>query len=836
MMEPVKPNDENFNRGVSPQELKDAGLDFSIFKDPSAKKLCESEVSQIEHVMNIVGVTCNVVDDFHKSILEKYPNIKPEQIALPEGYVSNASDYHGDLTAFLSQALFAGAITIDKNRLVAVDLDTGKVYSTLNEITELHMKIEKGELKHYDEDQDDNINNRIVYLPYTEINPNFKGRINFLGDYLDRGAESQFILGYIEYLSQLNKQTENPINMKFFLGNHDVPGVCGGARKKIMPSNSCYENVITRMLYNEDIFEVCDVVKDENGNFNSYSHTLFTILNLPEMFNLLKVFLDENANIEDYIVAESGNTYDVDIIKDEFPKAQKYFFDKFMNADEKSLPKDYVNLRNKIKDLTKQLKNLQLRTKQDGGLNCSECFALYDKLTEIGFLDEDFFYLKNILGKATFTLHANYGSLPALLGATSSDLGLFFGERPQGSDSVHINSIEEVEVCGKIRSIMFPKFTQHFGHTPYSDNHFKFSPHLRNYDIFMSGGYNQTQNSKNTYPADTANISKLKFIYSKRNEDNNVLLTPSYYIFRDKNQRILSGENFRKIDIVDENEKEFIDKSITLDYSTKKMIDMFSANFSNKDKNLDKDNKFEKDVSNDNDNNNNLDNDNDHDFHDDSNSGNNSNNSNDSDDHNSVSDNDGKPKPDAPKIKLQPLSQEITPPPTENKDEQIKLQNQYKIIINSINNSLLDKSDKNYFLSIINHPKMPFEEKLFRINKQLRIIFNNRLSHINVNSPNEKTPYLDIFEKFPVEDKFSALNFYIKIEQEYKFYDFINKSKMTEEEKTKDIGEFKKLNPEEKKSFIDLINKIEQQNELNDNDPTFFNPIPPLEPGDEIHI
>lgn len=654
--------DNNDGKGVSPQELKDANLNFPIFEDLSAKKLVKSGISQIEHVMNIVNVTCNVVNDFRKPILDKYPDIKQEQIALPEGYVSNASDYHGDLTAFLSQLLFAGAITIDKNRLVAVDLDTGKIYSTLDEITGLHRQIENGKLTHYNEGDQDDINNRIVYLPYTEINPNFKGRINFLGDYLDRGAESQFILGYIEYLSQLNKQTENPINMKFFLGNHDVPGVCGGAdRNKIMPSNPYYENVIKRMLYDEDIFEVCDVVKNENGTFNSYSHTLFTILNLPEMFNLLKVFLDENANIKDYV--NKDGQFFLDEIVNVFNEARKYFIDKFMNADEKSLPKDYVNLRNKINKLKDQLKNLELRTKEDGGLVYSRCFELYNQLKSMGFLDEEFLYLKNILGKATFMLHAYYNNLPKLLDAISSDLGLFFGERPLGgSESAHINNIEEVEVDGKIRSIMFPEFTQHFGHTPYNDNHLKLSPHLRNYDTFMSGGYNQTQNSQNIYPANTAKISKLKFIYSKRNEDNNVLLTPNYYIFRDENQRILPNENFRKIDIVDEKEKEFIDESITLDHSTEKMIDMFSANFSNKDKNLD--------------------NDNDHDFHDDSNSGNN-----------------GNPKPDVPKIKSQPLSQETTLTPTDNDSENKNT----TINFDSDNNS---KDDDN-----TNSSNLPVEDK-----------------------------------------------------------------------------------------------------------------------------
>lgn len=614
-------------KGVTIQELKNANLNFPIFEDPSAKKLCDSGISQIDHVVNILDVTEKLVNNFRQPILNKYPGIKPEQIALPEGYVSNGSDYHGDLPAFLSQALCAGAITIDRNRFVAVDLDTGKVYSTLDEITELHRQIEKGELTHYNEGPQDDINNRIVYLPYTEINPNFKGRINFLGDYLDRGAESQFILGYIEYLSQLNKQTENPINMKFFLGNHDVPGVCGGSdRHKIMPSNPYYENVIKRMLYEEDIFEVCDVVKDEKGNFNSYSHTLFTILNLPELFNLLKVFLNKDVNIEDYI--NGADELAVAGIKEEFTNARNYFFNKFMNADENLLSEDYVNLRNKIDKLTEQLKNLELvayygNTYGDDEFN-QKCFELYDQLIEMGFSDEEFLYLKNILGKATFVLHIYYDHLLTLLG---TDLGTFFGVRPLGSDKyAHIDGIEEVEVHGEKRSIMFTKIIQDGGHTPYSDNHLKLSPHFRNYDIFMSGGYNETKNKDDKYPEGTAKISKLKFTFVNQNDNNTVLLTPNYYIYRDENQSILPKENFTKVNINEDEEKQFVADSINLDCSTEKMIEMFALNFTNKDKNLDEDknDKSKKDIPND---------------------------KNDNDDHDLGND-DGKPKPDAPKIPL----------------------------------------------------------------------------------------------------------------------------------------------------------------------------------------
>ena len=197
------------------------------------------------------------------------------------------------------------------------------------------------------------------------------------------------------------------------------------------------------------------------------------------------------------------------------------------------------------------------------------------------------------------------------------------------------------------------------------------------------------------------------------------------------------------------------------------------------------------------------------------------------------------------------------------KNEQIKLQSQCEKFSELISKSSLEELDKNDLLSIINHPKILFEEKLTFINKNLFYLYNNYLSNHGINSLKEKTPYLDIFEKFSVEDKFSTLNSYIKIEQENEFYksisgskksnneiendiaefkfsSFISKSKITEEEKTNAMEKFKKENSDTKKSIIDRIEKMEKQNEENFKAKNFrtlpLHKIPPLEPGDEIHI
>ncbi len=920
--------DNNDVKGVSPQELKDAGLDM-VYEKESQKatanyRLCDANVSQIDHVTSIASTVNKVYQDFNSE----------GGLSLKKKTHLFASDYHGDAVSMLGQLVFSKSFKIDPTKLVAVNIDKGIIYRTIDEIRTAKEKLDGGKLIHEDTYYYEDRKDRLVYLPFMEYipNPEEEEEIELYlgGDYGDRGPESAVDYAILRCL-QILKNEQGIKNVHVLAGNHEIETVCGNP--SIMAplfhktyTYSSYSN-ITNDLFEKNFFEFC-VTKETEKGLLVFSHAPHTICNLPAITLLTKTLL---SNLENVKNEQFQNSID------DFRQSNQTLIQEL----EKNQP-----LYEKIKSLVKSEKinweefnfafNRQTSPEADSSLKQAS-IDLYNEIQSANFTAKDIFDWINILGHATRNLQTlcpacdtfvndEYSLIRNMLSATRSDstpygwsnLGWLVGKRLRD---------DFIDLLWK------DVFLSIFGHTPDTDMAFDLNGQFLNTDVRL--GTREGGDKSKDY-------SSINFTFV--NEDGELFLT-NYKVDRDKDKKVTG--KFKKlpakIKIKNNNEVKVI--------NAPNEVEIIRP--------VEDKNEKDKPLSENNDNDN-------HDFHDDSGSDNN--------------DNDNDSKPDAPKIKLQNPSPE-TPTDSNNennndidsnnynakpgypdnlpstfsldddddslhknnfldeiklnlgecifieqkknylinmienddknlsqinkeldslykdclfihgtskdsidfyvsnfersnfstkvnilmihKNEQIKLQSQCEKFSELISKSSLEELDKNDLLSIINHPKILFEEKLTFINKNLFYLYNNYLSNHGINSLKEKTPYLDIFEKFSVEDKFSTLNSYIKIEQENEFYksisgskksnneiendiaefkfsSFISKSKITEEEKTNAMEKFKKENSDTKKSIIDRIEKMEKQNEENFKAKNFrtlpLHKIPPLEPGDEIHI
>lgn len=121
----------------------------------------------------------------------------------------------------------------------------------------------------------------VTRLPGFTINPNFKGKIKLLGDYIDRGKESSMCFALVDYLTidQLGQIT-------VLRGNHETIFTDG--------NYYIYTYQINKMLQKGKMKYVDIETKDEKSVV--YSHTLICKRHVPLMFKVLKKNFDLEKN------------------------------------------------------------------------------------------------------------------------------------------------------------------------------------------------------------------------------------------------------------------------------------------------------------------------------------------------------------------------------------------------------------------------------------------------------------------------------------------------------------------------------------------------------------
>lgn len=380
-------NDEKYNISFEVKTYDSPWFNQSL-RDNAAFNLKNSNSKPIEHAQNIGLAVKEAVNKSHNLVKNSKSDIADDQIALQENCYSIASDYHGDNISFLGQLALAGAVIIDPNKVVYYNLDKDEIYDNKEKIAEIKFKHDNGELIHdnYDPTINENISekDRIVAIPYMELNPNFKGEIICLGDYIDRGPESQHNLATINYLSHLQKSNPIPGKVTFLLGNHDVPGFEGDKS-----ALSSYFNIMQRMV-KDGIFQTCvarEITKiDADGHeFKEpliFSHAALIKIDLPAMFLFASRLLGKDENFNEQLNADSGE-------KADFEEAQTFF----MNELNKNENADLKTLLNSLNENDWQ--EINNYSKNDYASSIGN--ELYDKLISNGFTEKQIFQLKNLI-------------------------------------------------------------------------------------------------------------------------------------------------------------------------------------------------------------------------------------------------------------------------------------------------------------------------------------------------------------------------------------------------------------------------------------------------------
>lgn len=456
-------NDEKYN---IPFEVKtyDNPLANRYYRDNAAFDLKNSNSNPIEHAQNIGLAVTKAVTESHNSVKNNKSGISDNQIVLQKDCFSLASDYHGDSVSFVGQLALAGAIIIDPNKVVYYNLDKDEIYDNKEKIAEIKLKHDNGELIHDNYDltlgEDISEKDRIVAIPYMKLNQNFKGEIICLGDYGDRGPESQHILATINYLSHLQKINPIPGKVTFLLGNHDVPGFEGS------PSAlSSYSNIMQRMV-KDGIFQTCvtrEITKiDADGHeFKEpliFSHAALTKNDLPAMFLFASRLLGKDRNFNEELNENPE-------AKAAFEEAQTFFMNE-LNKEENA---DLKTLFNSLDENDWQ----EINNYSQDDYWSSIGIELYDKLISKGFTEKQIFQLKNLIGNASYGLFGKIYSQENDMIDTpgAKGLGWIYGNRHNPNEN------EKFET------------TQQIGHT--AQNNVLETSNIAYEDVARSVGYNK---------------------------------------------------------------------------------------------------------------------------------------------------------------------------------------------------------------------------------------------------------------------------------------------------------------------------------------------------------
>ncbi len=853
-MELLPFNDEN-NYGVSPQALKDARLDMLYEIEPQKAtanyRLCNTNVSQIDHVTSIASTVNKVYQNFI------------ENGGLPPTHSKKkthlfVSDCHDDAVPMLAQLVFSKSFKIDPTKLVAVNIDKGIIYRTIDEIRTAKEQLDRGKLTHEDTYSYEDRKDRLVYFPLMEYIPNSEEKeeieLYLGGDYGDRGPESAVNYAILRYLQALKNEQEIK-NVHVLAGNHEIEIVCGtpSIMAPLDNDSKSYLN-ITNDLFEKNFFEFC-ITKETEKGLLVFSHAPHTICNLPAIILLTKTLL---SNLEDVENEQFKNSIDdfrqsKQILIQELEKSQP-LYEKITNLVESGKINwedfNFVFDRQTIPEADSSLKQTSIN--------------LYNEIQNANFTAKDIFDWINILGHAarnlqffcpacdTFT-NDEYSLLRNMLSATRSDksgkewsnLGWLVGERLRD---------DFIDLLWK------DVFLSIFGHTPDTDMAFDLNAQFLNTDVRLGtreGG------------AKSKDYSSINFTFV--NEDGELFLT-NYKVDRDKDKKVTG--TFEKLPA----------KIKIKNNDTVKVIN--APNEVEITKSVEDKNEKDKTLSENNDNGN-------HDFHDDS------------DSHDNDNDNDN--KPDAPKIKLQNLSPETsTDSDIENNNdnddnnnhhknnfldeiklnlgkfirineiityliniiedkkkkllqkakeiheelnvlfkyfhviqnltkeeisismeefenanveeklnilafydnEQIELQSQYEEFIKLISNSLLEKIDKDYLINIVNNPEINFSAKVTTTNSYLKFLFSKQLPSIGINTAEEKIPYLIEYDKLPIENRIEILNNFAR-NIYWEIVNYIPKTKTQNELSTKICRQLL-----ERKSISEIKNDSDSNEDL----------------------
>ncbi len=915
MMEPVTHNDENFNRGVPANFLQDNGYDQD----------------DIEYLKKSIASAREIREDFFKPITDKLAEINPQinldevmpKIALQKGCYAPSSDCHADPKILINQLASSGAIILDKEgeeTYVEVDINANKVHDTPKKILEAQQELKNGNLKHNVERYNPSSkqieiktkDNELINIPHFELNPNFKGKIYFLGDFEDKGKKSSECLAIMQYINFLNKDPKTPnqktIDVKYLIGNHEIPYI-NGKWPDIYPDN--YEAI--KKMITDGLLQTCSTEKINNGKTLIFQHTNYSMIHLLTAITFALKLMTEGYIIHD-------NNGHEEYINKEFSESQEIFMNnlqQYGNLKEKLGKLKNANIDFEQYSTDKDWEAIKQMSADSENFNLDSIYEKYSSFKNLlmespyNFTIDDFLLLKNLIGNSTYNLHICLNleneEIKKMLSDESekinpiSKLGWIYGAdflsnctgneklklelekldaKTKFEDTVSVEGhIPDREHLINIKngSIMDDTYSSDGCNKTYSS----YTQLLINKDLnfFKTNNYkinaetNEVQSEETNIKYDETNESKtlkgkeislsdglLKMFVPSNNIKmliNEIITEVQQFfddcIFIDKTKNLLNNiinvqetEQSQKIILINENLNLLYNDCLVIQNFSEATISLYTS-------------KFQKLTLNE-------------------------------------------------KLNILKI----------HKNEQIELQSRYKKFSTLISNSLLEKTDKDYLINIVNNLKINFSAKLVTINLHLNVLYRNYLSSIRINTSEEKIPYLNEFNKLSIEDKINALSHYkkmhlwnityniknyfpktetqkdladnifhqilerksvseiknylneqfIKIFTEtfpnssekdinsfkeksfenkstilkfsYKFSSFINKSKMTEEEKTNAMEKFKKENSDTKKSIIDRIEKMEKQNEENFKAKNFrtlpLHKIPPLEPGDEIHI
>lgn len=399
-----------------------------------------------------------------KAFEAKHPDKKicgETSYALQEGWEAITTDVHGDLFSMLASYVYAGAVKFVEGDFTYYNVVTGTYYT---------------------QEEYDNLKDKswIYVMPTPHINPNFKGKLINLGDFIDRGPESVQCICIAELLSlTLGPQMIN------IIGNHEVmlyPDANPDENGSYKSSTGLIKNIIQRGI-DAGYFNTCVVIdtgrKNEQGKhiYNSYAHVPFCKKHSFQLFRFVKVFLSE----DDTFI--SKKIKDEDCYKERFSQMKSVW-----NKQYKKLPDD---LKNKIKQII-----------NDNVIpypNSIECFysdpnlLLYDKLSKYKIDDVDLFKIKNAVGNSIFYFHDGSS-------VNSYSFGLYLGSII-GADFLYSHTCDMDWIFGERykpnEDSLFATVTQQVGHEPEVPSLFHHS--LRFLDCNRSSGYHHTHSLAYTF-------------------------------------------------------------------------------------------------------------------------------------------------------------------------------------------------------------------------------------------------------------------------------------------------------------------------------------------------
>lgn len=171
-------------------------------------------------------------------------------------------DIHGDPLLFLGWMVLSGAAMIDYDN-PAIKHKTGKKDVNGNEIE--------------------------IDIFNIKPNPNYNGKLVFLGDYIDRGPSSESIFFSLTNFLQLQKE-QGRTNVTALLGNHETNLFYSRSSEK-------NPNIARELKNNISLFKLCHIDGD-----NIYSHTNMFSDEVTYGDKTDSLSPDNNIGIDEYIL------------------------------------------------------------------------------------------------------------------------------------------------------------------------------------------------------------------------------------------------------------------------------------------------------------------------------------------------------------------------------------------------------------------------------------------------------------------------------------------------------------------------------------------------------